>query len=172
VIKWAGAIFILIASTWAGFLLAGNLRERPRQIRELRSCLALLQTEINYGVRPLADALSRIAETAGGALARILEKGSKNLLSMDGESTYQCLHRAIEEEWRHTALSKTEKEILLKLCHVLGNSSRADQLHHLQLAATRLEMEESKARSEQERYEKMYKTMGILTGALLVILLI
>ncbi|MGA9172427.1 MAG: stage III sporulation protein SpoIIIAB [Thermoactinomyces sp.] len=171
-IKWVGAIFILIASTWTGFLLAGNLRERPRQIRELRSCLALLKTEINYGVRPLADALARIAQTVSGALSRILESGSKNLLSMDGESTYECLRRAIEDEWRLTSLTKTEKEILLKLCHVLGNSSREDQLHHLELAATQLEVEETKARAEQERYEKMYKTMGILAGALLVILLI
>jgi stage III sporulation protein AB len=91
---------------------------------------------------------------------------------LDGESTYECLRRAVEAEWDHTALSKTEKEILLNLCRVLGCSNREDQLHHLRLADTQLEVEEAKAHDDQAKYEKMYKTMGILAGALLVILLL
>ncbi len=68
-------------------------------------------------------------------------------------------------------MGEEEKGIVLKLCQVLGSSNRSDQLHHLDLAQENLQMEENKAREEQETYEKMVKTLGVLSGALLVILM-
>jgi stage III sporulation protein AB len=81
------------------------------------------------------------------------------------------LKSAIEEKWKKTVMGEEEKGIVLKLCQVLGSSNRWDQLHHLDLAQENLQMEENKAREEQETYEKMVKTLGVLSGALLVILM-
>ena len=53
----------------------------------------------------------------------------------------------------------------------LGIFDREDQLAHLARTQTHLEVEEGRAREEQERYEKMCKSLGILGGALIVILI-
>ncbi|MBA4600899.1 stage III sporulation protein SpoIIIAB [Thermoactinomyces mirandus] len=170
-LKLLGAVLIILTTSWIGFQLATEFRMRPRQIQELRSSLALLKTEIDYGTRPLAEACDRIAEAAGSSLSQLFQKFSRNLRTLDGKSTYECLRLAIESEWRKTAMGKEEKGIILKLCQVLGGSNRSDQLHHLEIAAENLLMEEQKARVEQEKYEKMIKTFGILSGVLLVILM-
>lgn len=170
-LKLVGAILIIIATSWIGFQLATELRLRPRQIQELRSSLALLKTEIDYGTRPLAEACDRIAEAASSGLSQLFQRFGRNLRTLNGQSTYECLRLAIDSEWRKTAMGKAEKGIILKLCQVLGGSNRSDQLHHLEIASENLLMEEQKARVEQEKYEKMVKTLGILSGALLVILM-
>ena len=48
-LKVLGAVLILMATSKLGFDSARQLRKRPRQIQELRSGLAILKTEINYG---------------------------------------------------------------------------------------------------------------------------
>jgi stage III sporulation protein AB len=170
-LKVLGAVLILMATSKIGFDSARQLRKRPRQIQELRSGLAILKTEINYGTRPLAEAFERIAEASSGELKPVFLEASRNLKSSDGKSTYECLKSAIEEKWKKTVMGEEEKGIVLKLCQVLGSSNRWDQLHHLDLAQENLQMEENKAREEQETYEKMVKTLGVLSGALLVILM-
>ncbi|MBA4548564.1 stage III sporulation protein AB [Thermoactinomyces intermedius] len=169
-LKVLGAVLILMATSKIGFDSARQLRKRPRQIQELRSGLAILKTEINYGTRPLAEAFERIAE-ASGELKPVFLEASRKLNTSDGKSTYECLKSAIEEKWKKTVMGEEEKGIVLKLCQVLGSSNRWDQLHHLDLAQENLQMEENKAREEQETYEKMVKTLGVLSGALLVILM-
>lgn len=169
--KLLGACLIVIASTLVGFQLAGNVAQRPRQIRQLRSALAYLETEIGYGTRPLVQACRQIASRELGPVSGLFAACARNLSQMDGASTYECFQRAVEQEWKTTALTKAEKMIMLDLGQTLGISDREDQLHHLALAKSNLEVEEEKAREEQARYEKMYKTMGVLSGALIVILM-
>ncbi|SFJ31422.1 stage III sporulation protein AB [Thermoflavimicrobium dichotomicum] len=162
---------VLLAASWAGFFLARNYRERPQQIRQLRSALSLLETEIGYGTRPLIEACEAIAERMDGAISAIFARCAENLKQMDGASTYECFQQAIEQQWPHTTMKKPEKLVLLHFCQTLGRSDREDQLQHVRVAKSNLEVEEMKAREEQGQYEKMCKTVGILCGVLIIILM-
>jgi stage III sporulation protein AB len=64
-----------------------------------------------------------------------------------------------------------EQEVMLQLGHVLGLSDRSDQVKHLRLAVSQLQAEEVDAREEQRKYEKMWKSLGVLIGGLIVILM-
>lgn len=55
-----GAVLIMIASSLAGFYKARQYALRPRQLRELIAALQRLMTEINYGLTPLPDAMSKM----------------------------------------------------------------------------------------------------------------
>jgi len=171
-LKLIGAILIFLASTSIGFSYAQKLVRRCQEIRQLRACLALLEMEIHYGTRPLAEACDHIASREKGAVGRLFAVSGQKLRRMDGASTYRCFQKAVDQVWGDTTLKQEEKKVFLRLAQMLGRSDREDQLHHLKQACAQLEVEEEKAREEQGRYEKMYKTMGILFGALLVILMI
>lgn len=162
---------VLIATSWIGFEIARSYRERPKQIRQLRSALSLLETEIHYGVRPLTVACQEIAERTSGPISRLFVRCAQNLHQMDGVSTYDCFKQAIEQEWNHTAMKHPEKKILLDFSATLGQSDREDQMQHLARAKANLEVEEKKSRDEQIQYEKMFKTIGVLAGALIVLLI-
>ena len=60
---------------------------------------------------------------------------------------------------------------MLELSGVLGTSDRQDQIKHIALAVGQLKHEEAAARDDQVKYEKMSKSLGLLIGALIVILI-
>lgn len=168
--KLLGAIFILIAATWTGFEAARHLSERPRQLRQLKAALQALEAEIMYGHVPLHDAAMHLSKQIPKPLSWFFEGFSKKLVTGD-TSVKQAWEDSLQEIWKFTALKQGEYEILIQFGETLGQHDRSAQQKHIILALTHLEREESDARERQSRYERMVKSLGFLTGLLLVILL-
>ena len=70
-----------------------------------------------------------------------------------------------------TAFQQTEYEILQQFGETLGQHDRESQQKHIRLCITHLEREEE-AKALQLQYEKMIKSLGVLAGLLIVILLL
>lgn len=170
-LKLIGCILLLLATTGIGFVFAGKLAARPKQIRRLIHALAILETEIGYGSRNLAAACQYIGERRLDNISQLFQNMSLRLTTMDGAATYDCLRLAVKDWWPTTAMKTSEEEVFLQFCKTLGKSDRHDQLTHLALVKQNLHVEEQKARDEQMQYEKMVRTLGVLAGALLIILL-
>ncbi|WCN38921.1 stage III sporulation protein SpoIIIAB [Aneurinibacillus uraniidurans] len=171
-LKLIGAALIIAASTLIGMQFARQVARRPIHIRQLRAAFTLLETEIVYGATPLQDALATIAQRVGGEAAGPLFHRAATLLAEESElSTAACWRQAVQESWSKTAMQDAEREVVLQLGAMLGRSDREDQRKHIQLAVINLENEEQTARDNQRRYEKMYRSLGVLGGILLVILL-
>jgi stage III sporulation protein AB len=170
-LKLVGCLLLLAATTGIGFAMAGKLAARPKQIRRLIAALAMLETEISYSSRPLAIACEQLGRRELGIVSDLFTKIAQRLTTMDGAATYECIRLATEDWWPTTALQASEKEVWLQFCQTLGSSDRDDQLHHLALTKQQLHVEEQKAMEEQRQYEKMSRTLGVLAGMLLIILL-
>lgn len=166
-----GAVIILVAGTLIGFYRAAQYADRPKQIRQLIQSIQRLETEINYGFTPLPKALKRISRSTQGPVSNLFEQAATRLSQNDGLTTKESWQQIMDEEWSSTAMNVTEKEIMLQLGSTLGISDRNDQLKHLRLASNQLQSEEFTAKEEQIRYEKMCKSLGVLSGALIVIIM-
>ncbi len=171
-IKFIGALLLLISGTLIGFMQAAKIAERPRQLRQLIHMLQRLLTEISYGQTLLPDALLRAAGTSKGPVQHLIKKAGEQLGESGGEHTFeQVWSDAINEYWAHTAMKTTEKTVLLRLGSSLGISDIADQAKHIQLATDQLKLEEESSREDQRRYEAMWKSLGVLAAVLLIILM-
>ncbi|WP_027417581.1 stage III sporulation protein SpoIIIAB [Aneurinibacillus terranovensis] len=170
-LKLIGAAIILLSTTLAGLRVAGYFARRPLQIRQLRTALKILETEIVYGATPLYQALEHIANRLHGEVSRLFKTAARLLDNNDELTTYECFRKAIEQTWPHTAMKAPEKEMLLHLGTVLGQSDREDQKKHIELTIINLHSEENQAKENQAKYEKVAKSLGFLGGLLVVILL-
>ncbi|MFD1428062.1 stage III sporulation protein AB [Kroppenstedtia sanguinis] len=170
-LKMIGACMILLSTTTFGFRQARAYAERPRQIRQMRGALSLMRTEISFGSRRLDQICEQIGHREKEPVRSLYARCAHYLREMDGVSAFECWKRAVEETWPATELKQSEKEVITDFGKTLGISDREDQLAHLARTQTHLEVEEGRAREEQERYEKMCKSLGILGGALIVILI-
>ncbi len=169
-IKLFGALLILMATTWTGFEAAKRLSERPRQLRQLKVALQSLEAEIMYSHAPLFDACTNISKQIQKPLSWFFEEFAKRLKT--GEHTVRnAWHESLTEVLRFTAFKKGEIEVLQQFGETLGQHDRASQQKHILLTLTHLEREENDAREKQMKYEKMIKSLGFLTGLLLIILL-
>jgi stage III sporulation protein AB len=165
-----GAIFIIIATTWAGFEAAKHLSARTRQLRQLKVALQSLEAEIMYGHTSLIVASQNISKQLPNPLSQLFETFAAKLIK-GHTSVKGAWEESLEVVWRFTAFKQGEYEVLKQFGETLGQHDRISQQKHIKLALSHLEREEADAIDRQNRYERMMKSLGVLTGLLLVILL-
>ncbi|ANY71927.1 stage III sporulation protein SpoIIIAB [Paenibacillus ihbetae] len=170
-LKLIGALLVIGAGTLAGFYQAQQFAVRPRQLRELILALQRLETEISYGFTPLPDALERISASLRDPLKSLFAQAAQYMRPDYGLSAQDSIRKALEDYWKRTSMRNAEREVMEQLSGVLGTSDRQDQMKHIALAAQQLKHEEEAAREDQAKYEKMSKSLGLLIGALIVILI-
>lgn len=168
--KIIGAILIIMATTWVGFEFARQLSERPRQLRQLKVALQSLESEIMYGLTPLAEASEHIAKQIPKPISYFFLSFSE-ALKKGGASVHSAWEYSLKETWHLTALRNGELEVISQFGATLGQHDREHQQKQIRLTLTHLEREEGDAIEAQNRYEKMSKSLGFLTGILIVILM-
>jgi stage III sporulation protein AB len=165
-----GAILIILTTTWVGFELAKRLSERPRQIRQLKVAIQSLETEILYGLTPLAEASQNLAKQMPKPISYFFEHFAFRLQNKE-ESAFQAWEKSLHETWSLTALLQNEREVMSQFGATLGQQDREQQQKQIKLTLSHLEREEGEARDQQSRYERMVKSLGFLTGLLIIILM-
>jgi stage III sporulation protein AB len=168
--KIIGAIFIIVATTWTGFEASRHLSERPRQLRLLKSALQSLEAEIMYGHTPLHEAARRLSSQLDRPISWFFESFAKKLTESD-TTVKDAWEASLKEIWKLTAFKQSEYEIMKQFGETLGRHDRLSQQKHIMLTLSHLDREEMEARDRQTKYEKMVKSLGFLSGLLLIILL-
>ncbi|MUK87159.1 stage III sporulation protein SpoAB [Ornithinibacillus sp. L9] len=169
--KWIGALLFIGITTWFGFEWSQNLTKRPKQIRQIKNALQILEAEILYSQLPLQDAFATIAKQIPepsksffSYLAASLEKREIDL--------FATWENAVKNLMETSSLSSNEKEILNQFGRTLGQHDFSQQQKHIQLTISHLERELEDAIDDQNRYGKMAKSLGFLCGLFIVLLLI
>jgi stage III sporulation protein AB len=168
--KLIGAALIIVATSWTGMEAAKQLSERPKQLRHLKAALQSLEAEIMYGHTPLHEASRKLASQLSKPIALLFESFAENLMASE-TSVRNAWEKSLNEIWKKTALKQGEYEILRQFGETLGRHDKYSQQKQINLAITHLEREEGDAYDRQLKYEKMVKSLGFLSGLLLIILL-
>ena len=161
-IKIVGAVFILGATTWAGFEASKRLSDRPRQLRLFRNSLQTLEAEIMYGHTPLGEASIHIAAQLPEPISSHYRLFAE-LLEKEEATVHSAWEESLKGIWSKTALKQSEYEILLQFGGNLGKHDRQTQQKQIMLTLTHLKREEEEAREKQKAYEKMLKSLGVLS---------
>lgn len=169
--KLIGAIIVILATTWTGFEISSHYRDRTKQLRQLKGALQTLDAEIMFAHKPLHEATRQIGKQVSEPLGTFFTTFSMKLMEREGtvESAWQS---SLEIIWPKTALKKGEYEIMRQFGETLGKHDRYSQQRQIMLTITHLEREELDATEKQAKYEKMVKSLGFLTGLLIILLLI
>jgi stage III sporulation protein AB len=167
-----GAALILGVTSWTGLQVAAGYANRPRDLRDLQTGLAVLQTEVEYGATPLPTALRSASLAAGPRAGPIFYTAAEGMQTGGGVTAGEAMRAALIKVGARTSLRPEDLEIMAALGAMLGASDRSDQVRHLSLARERLVGEEGRAQSERERYERVARYAGVLSGAAIVLILI
>lgn len=124
-----------------------------------------------YGHTPLHEAARRLSAQLTKPLSWFFETFANKLTSTE-TTVKDAWEESLSEVWKMTALKQGEYEIMKQFGETLGRHDRVSQQKQIMLALTHLEREEADAYERQSKYEKMVKSLGFLSGLLLIILLI
>ncbi|SMC59098.1 stage III sporulation protein SpoIIIAB [Sporomusa malonica] len=169
-LKIFGSLMIVTAGACIGFNLAARYVERPRQIRQIISCLLALKSHINYVAVPLPEALSQCTGGITGPVADLFHIMSE-LLVNNGWLTPQAAMSQALTEVNLLVLKKQEREVLAVFSANLGGMNREEQHKSLDLVHEQLSRIQYEAEKLCEQNVKMYRYLGVCGGLAVVIVL-
>ncbi len=170
-LKIIGSLMVITATACIGFNLAAQYIERPKQIRQLISCLSALKSHINYAATPLPEALHICTNGITGPVADLFHIMSE-LLTANGWMTPRAAMEQSFNEVNNLVLKKSEQEILAVFSANLGGMNREEQQKSLNLAHEQLSRIQYEAEKLCEQNVKMYRYLGICGGLIVVIVLV
>lgn len=168
--KLIGALIIIGTTSWAGFDASSHLTRRPKQLRIIKDSLQALDAEIMYSQTPLGEAAKKLSLQMPEPAARFYEKFSEKLSETDA-TVKSAWKESLDEIWYDTDMKAEEYEILIQFGESLGRHDRFIQQKQIMLAVTHLDREEAGAWEKQKKYEKIMRSLGVLSGMLFIILL-
>lgn len=172
-VQWLGSGTVVAGTASLGGKLSQRFHARPRELRELASLLRALSAEITYARVPLPDALERmgrVSSRASPVRAMLVDAGER--LRRPGLTFAQAWTQALSAHLRHTSLTEEDHAILAALGETLGQSGAFEQSGLLAAAVAQLVDREREAIVDRDRYARVYLTIGVLVGALIVVLLL
>jgi stage III sporulation protein AB len=170
-LKILGSILIIITSTYIGFSLASRYAERPRQIRQLISCLSALKSHITYAAVPLPEALSQCTCGLTGPVADFFHTTSLLLLH-NAWLTPQAAIAQVLKDSKQLVFNQPEWELLTSFSATLGSMDRTEQQKSLELIHDQLSRIQQDAETRCEQNVKMYRYLGVCSGLAIVIILV
>lgn len=169
--KWIGALLFIFMSTWIGFEWSSKLDRRPKQIRQFKDALKILEAEMLYSQMPLAEAFKSIAHQTPNPV-RLFFKQIVTDLTTDPTDFLTVWDQNVKNLSHITSFENNEIEILQQFGRTLGQHDYLQQQKHIKLTITHLDRELEEARDNQRKYGKMAKSLGLLCGLFIVLLLI
>lgn len=92
-------------------------------------------------------------------------------LSLPGITADTAWEKAVENTYSKLGLNKEDKGILITFGKMLGSSDLEGQINNINLVSSQLKLQEMKAEQMRQKNEKMYKSLGVLSGLAIVVVL-
>ena len=112
-----------------------------------------------------------IFEDVSKSLRSNASKVFKNTCTyMEKEDVTKSWNKALNEI--ETSLTKEDREIIRQFGKMLGKTDAEGQLNEIELSLNFLETQIEKAETEKSKNAKLYKSLGIIAGIGIVVILI
>lgn len=162
-------IYILIFSlcTYIGILISKQYINRLNELKELKTALNVLKTKIRFTNETLSTIFHEIAMNSKGNVSNLFTTICNNLKTNSAKAAWE---NALDSA--NLAINKEDRQALKGMGKMLGKTDLDGQISEIELTETFLEVQISDAKCEKDKNEKLYKTLGIVTGVGIVIILI
>ena len=164
IMKTLGMILIIVCTTSIGISFARTLSGRVEQLENALGVLSGFESELTYSLAPLDEIVSRLEQRESMTNAAYLPCCAS--LCRSGVPFPAAWKRSIREN--HGLLNSADTAILTGLSETLGQCDLNGQLASIAHAKSLLQIQADNARVWCASHAKLYRTMGLLTGAFLV----
>lgn len=168
--KWIGALLLIATTTWIGFYISHQLSLRTKQLRALIYSIELIEAEMVYSqhslqniflhvkektTEPLQTFYSRLAEALTGTVSDFVTLWNQEVTNLKSQSAFK----------------QNEIDILTQFGKNIGHHHLLQQQKQIKLTSHYLQQELSEAMVQKSKYEKVAKSMGVLVGIFIVLIL-
>lgn len=169
--RWIIGGVLVVVCTAIGIQTGNIYTARRKLISQLLYALAVLDGEIAYSMTPLKRAFGHICETCSGPTAQLFGACAEEMGT--GKQPFRELWtQQVEQLQRRAPLMEEEAEILLELGNNLGRNDQENQQKALEQARMHLLQLEGEAREAEKKYTVLHRSLGLIGGLFLAVMLL
>ncbi len=166
-IKFIGAAMMFFAASAFGIYLSDNIKRKVIRFETERKIIEEISVLIRWNSLTLNEIAEELSKNNTFSEFEFIKNLVKNC----------CSEYSFPKSWEKSVLNDKsfcaeEKKILLEVGAALGTTDKEGQLSTLELYSLRLE---KLIEEEKEKYKvkgKMYRSLGVTTGAMIGIIII
>lgn len=168
-IKYISLVAILFLAMYIGNLMSKKYINRVKELIQIKLALNIIKSKIKFTQVPLKEIFEQIHKNTEEVNIKEFWKNTIKELNKN---------LSIEEAWENaikrteTNLNKEDLNILLDMGKLLGKTDVDGQVSNLEIASTFIDTQIEKAEIEKQKNSKLYKTLGVVSGLTIIIILI
>lgn len=162
---------IMILTTKIGIEKASTYTVRLEELNKFKESLCFLKTKIEFTYEPLNEIFKEISSL-------VYENKENIYKELTSKSIYDESDNSLFLSWQNatkTILNSVKNEDLIIIRNfgkLLGKTDKQGQISEIELTKSLIEKQIKNAEEEKIKNEKLYKSMGIVTGLGICIILI
>ena len=167
ILKYIMIFLVFLISFLIGNLISKKYILRVKELKDFKNALNIIESKIKFTYEPLPEIFMQTSKLLSKNISAIFVQASNNMKNLNAEEAW---NKSLEEA--STNLYKEDIENIKNFGKMLGKTDKEGQISQLELTKTFIEMQIEKAKVEEEKNSKMYKTLGAIIGLAFVIILI
>lgn len=171
-IKIIGAILVLVSAYAIGSLLALQVKEQEKWLKDSKTALFLLLGELEYRQVPFPEALEIVSRRHGGRLAAFFKKTAEELKKKEGISLQEVWRQQAVPFLKESPLNREQKEEFAELGVYFVEADKVTRKNSLEFYLNRLEEDIVALRKNGADKAYLCRTLGMLGGIFLLILVL
>ncbi len=172
-IKVAGLIIVIASSIFAGCVLGNNVKLRVEELIYVKKLFLVFRGEVEYKNAMLSDAFQAVALRAKVPYDKVFSQLSNATEINCTEAMSTVFKREFENNIAgNTYLNRDDIEKIKEIGDTLGYQNRTMQLSNIDLFVERLELLISDEQGKVNDTVKVYRTLSMMTGLFIAILLL
>ncbi|MDO5555771.1 MAG: stage III sporulation protein AB [Clostridia bacterium] len=158
--------FIFLLSSLIGILISKKYINRVNELKEFKNALNIFKTKIRYTYEPIPEIFNEISNNVNSSISEVFKQAAlkMNILTA-GEAWGLAL------KMNTLNINEEDRTALNNLSKLLGKTDLQGQLNQIEMTSDFLEEQIKKAEKEKSKNEKLYRTLGMILGMAIVIIL-
>lgn len=163
-IKSVNLILVLLICVYLGIQKAKVYEKRYKELQYFQSALNMFKSKLEFTYEPINNIFSDIS--------KIIYNGSSNIFLNTIENKENLNLAWMNSVENNNQFNNEDKDIIKTFGKLLGKTDIKGQVSEIELMQNLIEKQISNAELEKNKNVKLYKTMGIISGLGICIILI
>ncbi len=170
-LKVIGSLFVVISSGLMGLKLSNDYIGRIIRLNDFKKMMKVLKNEITYNNESILEAIKKTANTNDQVINDFLLEVI-HIYEVENLSLNDSWIKATDNTLKESNIAKPDLELISQIGNNLGITCKATQIDYIENFIFKIDLIEEELQSKKEEKCKLYKSMGVMTGLLIVILFI
>lgn len=169
IIKYIELFLIFLTSMYIGILYSRGFSNRVRDLEEMKNAMSIFKSKIKFTYKTIPEVFEELSKEIKNNIAGIFLLSKNYMKSYTASESWKI---AMQESSSTTNFNKEDIEIISNLSKTLGDTDLEGQIAIIELTEKLIDRQIQKAREEESKNGKLYKTLGMGMGITIIIILV